>query len=198
MFGEHNKAVVSKIVKLITLVCGVFPIIIFLPQHAHHILLLASALLIALSFGYLLKYKQTESWVESSATIVSVEERKETKDGNLGEGRIYYYPMIKYEYSVNGSRHIGESVSLEKKNVWVPETNSWLDPTPIEKRWWLKLKPGEKITVYTNPREHNESVLIRGLSKSRRSHHYAVLVSAVLLAFLWLILENYSLTMRSS
>ena len=184
--------------KLIGLLCIAFLVIVYMPQYAHHLLLVISAALVLIGLGSLLKYKEQANWVEKKAKVKSVNECEEEVAISEYARLKYYYPEIEYEYVVNGSTRLGQAVSFEKENVWVPEVNNWGDPTPEEKRWWLSLKPGDELPVYINLRNENEAVLVKGVMKSRRSHHLALIVSGLLVGLIWLFLVNYNLTMPSS
>jgi hypothetical protein len=182
---------------LIGLLCIAFFIIVFIPQHAHHLLLVISAALVLIGLGSLLKYKGQANWIEGKAKIKNINECEEVAISEYSRLK-YYYPEIEYEYVVNDATHMGRIVSFEKENVWVPEVNIWGDPTPEEKRWWLSLKPEDELPVYINPRNESEAVLINDVVKERHSHHLALMVSGVLVALIWLFLVSYNLIIPSS
>ncbi|TAM47416.1 MAG: DUF3592 domain-containing protein [Gammaproteobacteria bacterium] len=176
--------------KLIVLLGLAFLVFIYAPQYAHHILLVIAGALLILGGGALLQYKAQTDWVETKAVLKDIKERVE--EVALSENlRIkHFYPIVEYEYVANGSTHLGTCISFEKENIWVPEVNNWGDPTPAKARWWLALKPGAELSVYVNPRNEKEAVLIKDVAKSRRSHHLALLSSGIILALIWLFLAN--------
>lgn len=176
-------------VKLIALVIIAFAFITVTPQHAHYLLLVIAATLCFLGSKALLHYKAQSRWIEKKATVKSLTEREEVSISQYAKIK-YYYPEIEYEYTVNGVRHLASTVSLEKENIWLPEINNWGDPIQPEKKWWLAVKPGDELPVFINPLNEYESVLINIETKSRKSHHLSLIVSGVLLALIWLILEN--------
>ena len=184
--------------KLIGLLCVAFLVIVYMPRQAHHLLLLISAALVLMGLGSLLRYKEQANWIEEKAKIKNINECEEEVAISEYSRLKYYYPEIEYQYVAKGTTHSGKTVSFEKENVWVPEVNNWGDPTPEEKRWWLSLKPDDELSVYINPSNESEAVLIRDVDKTRRSHHLALIVSGLLVGLIWLFLVSYNLTMVSS
>lgn len=183
--------------KLTGLLCVAFLVIIYMPQHAHHLLLVIAAALVFIGMGCLLKYKEQANWIEKKAKLKRINEREEVVVISEYSRLRYYYPEIEYEYVANGPTHLGKIVSFEKENVWVPEVNNWGDPTPKEKRWWLSLKPDDELPVYVNPRDESEAVIIKEVHSSRRSHYLAIIASGFLVGLMWLLLVNDNLTMPS-
>lgn len=158
------------------------------PEHAHYMLLIIALVLVTIGLGGLLKYSEQNNWIEKKAKIVSIEEIEEEVAESLYAKTRYYYPKAEYEYSVNGIAHKSSTVCFEKENLWVPEVNTWGDPTPREKRWWLNLNAGDLIPVYINPKKETEAVLIKHPSKHRRSHHAALVIGGILIGAIWLFL----------
>ncbi|MEW8507746.1 MAG: DUF3592 domain-containing protein [Candidatus Thiodiazotropha sp.] len=177
--------------KMIALLCIAAVFFYLAPQYAHHALLVIASILMIIGGGSLFKYRSLGSWIEGSAKLVAIEEREEEVAVSQYSILKYHYPLIEYEYSADGRHYGGNTVSLEKENVWVPEVNNWGDPTPEEDRWWRGLKPGDDIPVYINPRNRGESVLVKGSSTSRRSHHLALLLGGLLIALIWLMVVSY-------
>ncbi|MEW8067135.1 MAG: DUF3592 domain-containing protein [Candidatus Thiodiazotropha endolucinida] len=175
-------------VKLIALLSIAYLVFLFLPLQAHHLLLVISITLILIGGGSLLKYKQHNNWIEDRAKIIDIGEASENVAIDQYSMLKYFYPLIEYEYAVEGKKHSGDTVSHEIENVWVPEVNGWGDPNPETTRWWLSLKPGDDLPVFINPKNHRDTVLVKGASKARRSHHLALLLGGVLLGLIWLTL----------
>ncbi len=182
-----DKKAVIVTLKLILLLSVAAVIFFLAPQHAHYIILLIAALLISIGAGSLLNYGSQEKWIEGKARLISVEEQNEEVAISQYSTLKYYFPAIAYEYTANGKHYSGNTVSHEKENIWVAEVNGWGDPTPREDRWWLSLKPGDDLAVYINPRNHEETVLVKGASKARRSHHLALIAGGILLGLVWLM-----------
>lgn len=184
--------------KLMGLLSVAFLVVVYMPQQAHHLLLLIAVALVLMGVSPLLRYKEQANWMEVKAKIKSIRERKEEVAISEYSRLKYYYPEIEYEYAVNGATYLGKTVSFEKENVWVPEVNSWGDPTPEEKRWWLSLKPDDELSVYVNPSNASEAVLINDVVQVRRSHHLALMAGGLLVGLVWLFLMDYNLTVASS
>ncbi|MEW8523899.1 MAG: DUF3592 domain-containing protein [Candidatus Thiodiazotropha endolucinida] len=174
--------------KLIALLSIAYLAFLFLPLQAHHLLLVISITLILIGGGSFLKYKQHNNWIEDKAKIVDIGEASEIVAIGQYSKLKYFYPVIDYEYAVDGKNYSGNTVSNEKENVWVAEVNGWGDPNPETARWWLSLKPEDDIPVFINPKNHSDTVLVKGASKVRRSHHLALLLGGLLLGLIWLTL----------
>lgn len=184
--------VFSFSLKLIGLLCIAFLVFNYAPQYAHHMLLVVAAVLLFLGGSAVLQYRTRTNWIEKKAILKSIKECEEEVALSVYRKIKYFYPVIKYEYAANGTTHFGTRVSFEKENFWVPEVNQWGDPTPLEKKWWLSLKPGKEIPVYVNPHNAKEAVLIKTVTKNRFSHHLALLASGIIVTLIWLLLVNYN------
>ena len=180
-------------VKIIVLVCIAFFIMLALPEYSHHLLLVIAALLVLPGIGALIQYRDQNRWIEKKAKLLRVSEFEETVIVSNSRRDNYFYPDIEYEYEVNGVRVICDRVAFEKENVWVPEFNQWGDKTPENKRWWLPLAEGDELPVFVNPRNHQEAVLIKGVDRTRRSHHLSLVLSGLLLVLIWLFLIYFGI-----
>ena len=191
MFHEMKAVdlkLISSTLKVIALSSLAFIFIIYAPQHRHHVLLLLGVGLTLYGARSLYKYTQQEKWIETEAKIKHIEEHEEEVAISEYSKLKYHYPIIEYEYSANGMTYSGNVVAAEKENIWVPEVNNWGEPTPKEKRWWLTLKPGDVLPAYVKPSEESKAVLIKGIGKSRRSHHLALIAGGAILGVIWLFL----------
>ncbi|MES9992660.1 MAG: DUF3592 domain-containing protein [Candidatus Thiodiazotropha sp.] len=186
-----NATTAAQAVKLVALFCFAAVLFFFAPQYAHHILLLIAAILIIIGAGSLLDYRSQSGWRESRAKVLSIEEREEEIATTEYSRLKYFYPVIEYEYTADGQSYRGSTVSLEKQNIWVPEVNNWGDATPKEDRWWRSLKPGDDLPIHINTRNHDETTVIKGASKARRSHHLALIFSGILIALIWLTVVSF-------
>lgn len=174
-------------IKLIGFLCIAFLVVTYAPHYAHHLLFILGGALIFLGANPLIKYKGQAKWVEKKGIIKSIREHEEEVSYRFIRVK-YYYPAVEYEYMAKGAMHLGKTVSFEKENVWVCEVDNWGVPIPKEKRWWSSLKPGDEISVYVNPQDECMSVLIKDVTKLRRSHHLAVLASGIIISLIWLYL----------
>ncbi|WP_457627915.1 DUF3592 domain-containing protein [Persephonella sp.] len=86
-------------------------------------------------------------WRKTEGTVLKSDIKKDTSTISYD----YYYPDIRYEYTVNGKKYISDSIFL---------TEIASDRKTIEKL--VKQFPeGSRITVYYNPLKPSESVLKR-------------------------------------
>ena len=182
--------------KILALVCISGVVILVFPENKHHILLVIAGVLLTAGLGPLIKYNEQSKWGREKATLKSITEKEEIKViGQYNEKMKYFYPELEYEYSIDGERHSGNTISFERENIWVPETNSWGEPTPEDKRWWHSLSAGDEITIFVNPRNPEETVVYPTVNTRRRSHHLALVLSSIILGLLWLFI-NFNLTIH--
>ncbi len=183
-----DKKILLFSLKLMVLLSLAFSVMIFAPQHAHHLLLVIAATMLVSGWGSLLQYREQANWIETTASLKRISEcEEEVAVSEVGRVR-YFYPEIDYEYAVDDRSFESSVVCFEKESVWMPEVSDWGDPIPREDRWWSSLEPGDELPVYVNPRNPAEAVLIRDAGKARRSHHLALLTGGALLALAWLLL----------
>ncbi|MCU7943069.1 MAG: hypothetical protein KZQ87_10345 [Candidatus Thiodiazotropha sp. (ex Cardiolucina cf. quadrata)] len=88
--------------KLIALLSVAYLVFLFLPLQAHHLLLVISITLILIGGGSLLKHKQHNNWIEDKAKIVDIGEASEIVAVGQYSKLKYFYPVIDYEYAVDG------------------------------------------------------------------------------------------------
>ena len=160
---------------------------VLVPEYGIHVLFLFSIGFFVAGAWSILKYKDTENWKESVATIKTVEECSE----EVWEERsckTFYFPKIEYVYNFEDKYFESDKVSLEKKNIWKTKIDVWGYEPPGQKWWWRGLKPGDKLQVFINPNDYKDSVLIKELSKLRGSHYKALVASGLLLGIICVLL----------
>ena len=97
----------------------------------------------------------------------------------------YYYPVVLYTYIFEGKEYRNSLVSFEIQNIWTTGYNGWGDKLPDSNKIWHSWKSGTVLDVYINPRNPNTSVLIPSITKHRKSHHLALIVSGILVFLFW-------------
>jgi len=100
----------------------------------------------------------------------------------------YYYPVVSYTYEVDGAMYASMRVCFEKENVWRPAVDDWGGRNQMDGFFWSEWAEGSVIDVYVRPGSPRESVIVRDLSRKRRSHHLAILLAGVLVITLWAFL----------
>ena len=167
------------------LVAAIF--IFMFPHISHHLILFIGAGMMFYSLRILKRYGDLQSWNLEKARIENIREiTDEQADGSFGTMQ-YFYPEIAYQYTVNGEIYNSKAVSLEKQNIWCAESNIWGESLTANEKWWSGLKVGYELSAYINPENPEDSVLIRNLKDSRRSHHIAILYGGILICLLWLL-----------
>lgn len=84
----------------------------------------------------------------------------------------YYFPVANYHYSYESHQYTGSRVAYDKKSIWSEDKNE------IEE---LIKRISENRVAYINPDKPNDSVILRTLSKHRRSHYLALILSGILI-----------------
>lgn len=85
---------------------------------------------------------------------------------------VYYFPVARYSYRIDGKVLQSRSVSLDKKGIWKDN---------IEAANKLAEEILAKKIAYLNPNDMTQSVLLPYVSKKRSSHYYSLTVSGLLL-----------------
>jgi len=161
--------------------------IFMFPEIAHHLILVIGAGMVFYSLRILKRYGELQSWTLEKAMIETIREVTDEQAEGSSVTLTYFYPEIKYHYMVNDKTYNSKTVSLEKQNIWCAESNIWGESLTENEKWWSALKVGYELSAYINPKNPEDSVLIRNLRNSRRSHHLAILSGGILICFLWLL-----------
>lgn len=185
--SNPTQRILSFSVKLFAaLLVAAFFIFMF-PEIAHHLILVIGGGMVFYSLRILKRYGDLQSWTLEKAKIETIREvTDEQAEGSSGS-LTYFYPEIKYHYTYKGQTYNSKTVSIEKQNIWCAESNIWGESLTENEKWWSALKVGYELSAYINPKNPEDSVLIRNLGNSRRSHHLAILSGGILICFLWLL-----------
>ena len=167
---------------------AIYIVIRLFPSEAHYVVLAIGGTLLARGILPLRRYRAAATWVEVPAVITRVEECEHEIALSESAHEKYCYPSMEYEYRVDGRPYRARTVSFEKENVWVPMRDASGKPTAATARWWLAMAPGSEVSVFVNPRDVSQAVLVRALRKRRRSHHLALAAAGGLLISAWLVL----------
>lgn len=155
----------------------------------HHLVLIISLTLISIGVYRLKKYSALDKWIQSKAVISSIEEQH--KEVALSEYTTakYFYPEICYAYSISNRNYESSSVCPNIENLWVCEVDNFGVETKDENMFWRSLKNGDVIDVFINPKQPEESVLIKAFSINYKSHNLALIMGGMLIFLLWLYLK---------
>mgnify|MGYP000075394008 CR=1 FL=1 len=99
--------------------------------------------------GSLVADLRTGDWSPIEAIIID----SGVHESSDSEGGTNYCPWIEYEYTIENETHIGKRVSYSIDNSCNSWGSDWADEYP----------PGENVTIYVNPDDPQESVLLPGL-----------------------------------
>ena len=118
-------------------------------------------------------YRQARRWVRAEAVIAEIQEAAREITIKYGTIR-YLYPLVRYEYEVDGQKYVGTAASFENENIWVPDD---AQPDPIWRHW----AAGSPITIFHDPGAPGRSVVFPALGGKRRSHHLAIVAAGCLI-----------------
>lgn len=150
-----------------------------------HLILIVSVSFIVYSLSYLLKYGQLQDWQLVKGKIIHIEEAEYNSPLS---NKCFIYPVIHYEFTSQDQRVKSDLVSLEKENIWKETTNEQGKAIQNNEKWWSALKQGYELSVYTNPKDIKQSVLINKLRSDRQAFHLSILSSGLLLGVIWILL----------
>lgn len=153
-----------------------------------HLVLILGVALVGLGVARMYPYLRSRNWVAGTARVVSISELCAQVRLTYNVRIKYYFPKVEYEYKSEGSQLKSNRVSFEKQNVWVPEVDSWGSPADKTRVLWANWSKDSTIPIYINPNNPKESVIVRDLSKKRRSHHLAFITGGILLLLAWAVL----------
>lgn len=171
---------------LIVGLCLAFATVIFLPQHAHWLLVIIGTALFLRGAYPLMQRLRLRHWQEGSAELLELEEQIVAVAEARGQTSQFRFPCARYRYIVDGSRHENDRVAFNERDAWVVEMNAWGDPTPAQSFWWRRLQPGDSIQVFFDPDHPGQAVLTKAMSPRLRSHCLATLLAGLLLIVFWL------------
>lgn len=152
------------------------------PDKPFLLIIFVGASLMLWSSVNFLRYYRAKFWLETIATLQSVEVHNAPVPS--GSGKLtYLYPSLIYEFKVYDVRYTGNRASIELENIWVLDYKKKNAP-------WIGWHNDTEISVFYSPKNPEESCVFRDLSRKRRSHHLALFISGVLiLAFGFLIMK---------
>jgi len=146
------------------------------------ILLLLGTLLILWGALKLRMYLNAKKWDKTHGILIEVSEG-EFKELNLySTPTVFTYPKAKYKYSVGNEEYFNNAVTFEKRNCFKYKDGN--------NEFWNNWKEGENIDVFYNPSNPAESILIPYMSKNRRSHYLAIIISGLLLITVGIITNS--------
>jgi len=140
----------------------------------------AALLVVGCALSYVLFWEElssqmeTDDWKEVQGAIISSGIGSDYScDGEEGGCSTTYQPFAEYRYDVDGESYEGSRISYTWANTHVGFRS--LAESVID-----DFQEGDEITVYVDPDDHSESVLIQGLELKSMSFPLAVIVPLVL------------------
>ncbi|MDH5389189.1 MAG: DUF3592 domain-containing protein [Gammaproteobacteria bacterium] len=156
---------------------------------SHYIILSIAIALSAIGIFRLNKYSSLNKWVKLGAIILSIKES--WKDVALSPYSIakYYYPEIEYEYNFNSNSYKSKAVSFNLQNIWVCEVDDFGIEAKDDDMFWRAWQKGDEISIYVNPQQPSQAVIINELVSQYKSHNLALIISGILIFTLWLYVK---------
>lgn len=116
---------------------------------------------------------ETDDWAEAQGTIISSGLETDYSCSEEGGCSNVYQPFTEYRYDVDGVSYEGSRITYTWANTHIGFRS--LAESVIE-----DFQEGSEITVYVDPDDHSESVLIQGLELKSMSFPLAVFLPLVL------------------
>ena len=141
----------------------------------------AALLVIGCTLSYVLFWEElssqmeTDDWMEVQGTIISSGIGSDYSCDTHGEGgcSTTYQPFAEYRYDVDGESYEGSRITYTWANTHIGFRS--LAESVID-----DFQEDDEITVYVDPDDHSESVLIQGLELKSMSFPLAVIVPLAL------------------
>lgn len=156
------------------------------PEQLHWLLPLVAIGLGVAGTIPLLRRRALRKWLATRATLTRVDEREQTVIWPPTGKIVYCYPAVEYRYRVGESSYDADVVAPDLRDVRLPTHNGWGDPNDPAERPWHDWQAGGEVTVYYDPRDPRRSVLLREMTKPRRSHFHALIGAGVAVALAWM------------
>lgn len=117
---------------------------------------------------------ETDDWMEVQGAIISSGVGSDYScDGGEGGCSTTYQPFAEYRYDVDGESYEGSRITYTWANTHIGFRS--LAESVID-----DFQEGDEITVYVDPEDYSESVLIRGLEFKSLSFPFAVFLPLAL------------------
>lgn len=143
------------------------------------LIFLIGLILITVGTYQLKYYREARRWRTSNLKDVEFELKESRKvDGNYVWDM--YIPQAKYEYEVSNEEYIGHTISKDKMHLQFLHKQE-------AKEFIARLN--KQPCAYVNPKDPEDAVLIKSISKKRKSHIAALILSGGLLIISSFILE---------
>lgn len=133
------------------------------------------------------KYFHASRWLSTNGNINSITISK-AYDSIRFAKQESLYPVVSYEYQVDGKSYKGKIASFDIRNLF-KETNTF---SGNESMPWDHWSENSVISVFYNPKSPCQSVLIRSLLPKRKSHYLALTITGLLLIGIGTLLERVS------
>ena len=133
------------------------------------------------------KYLTSVNWNKINGKIININIENKLEPIRFAV-RESIYPVITYEYVVNGVTYQSHNVSFDIRNLFKEKNNIFGDTTMTWESW----ENNSIVEVFYNPKHHAESVIIRTLQPKRKSHYLALTTTGVLLVVIGVFLEQLS------
>ena len=150
-------------------------------------LVVLTGLLLILWVVYKTKdYIRSKNWPHTNGNITKLD--LQTKiDAIHFYRRHSTYPVVEYEYSVNGKAFVGGNVTFDTRNIFKEKFTEH----KYEKYMpWDSWTIGKEVVVFYNSKNPSESVLIKDLLPYRRSHYLALVITGLILLSIGFVIEN--------
>ena len=139
----------------------------------------AALLVVGCALSYVLFWEElssqmeTDDWTEVQGAIISSGIESDLSCDEEGGCSTTYRPFAEYRYDVDGESYEGSRITYTWGNTFIGFRS--LAESVID-----DFQEGDEITVYVDPNDHSESVLIQGLELKSLSFPFAVILPLIL------------------
>ena len=155
----------------------------------------AVLLVVGCSLSYVLFWDElssqieTDDWVGAQGVVISsgIESERSCDYDSEGGCSTTHQPFAEYQYDLDGVSYEGTRISYTWENTFIGFHS--LAESVID-----DFQEGEEVTVYVNPDDHDESVLIQGIELKSMSFPIAILLPLVLASqpIQFILMVNYA------
>ena len=181
---------ITAILAILGVVIGIALLAVINHQSLYIILLIACALVFAGLWG-LLPYRYSKNWVNTTVTIISLEESIKALPLSTMQWMNYHFPCIKYKYEIQGKQYISNRVGFHLNDILVPEINNAGEKISDQDKLWSGWLPGTQIKAFVNPKNPEEAVIIKVPSNTVKSNCHTLIASGLMCFLLWLVFSTY-------
>lgn len=176
--------------KLGLIMVSAFVVILVAPQYTHHLLLVIAGVLVLSGLGEIVVSQSQKPWLEYEGTLLGITGKKATLPEAGTPVRASAFTAVEFEYTVNDKCHRCTTLVHSHEDCRRRETDGSIDAADAAARWHPDMRAGDTVTVYVNPANASDAVLVNPAPAQRTSHPVALLLTGLLFGILWFVVHR--------